>query len=1182
VGKGGGTPKEPPGGIKDHNTNPKENSTPTSCRPGSGDPIDMTTGRMMLAQTDVEINGVLSLLLQRGHFSGYRSGVHFGQSWSATVDQRLELGAARVDFAAEDGTLLIYPLPGTDAVPPREGPLWPLSRTDAGEYLLAQHDLGQTLHFGPGKGSTRPLTAISDVDGNRVEFGHDEQGVLTEVRHSAGHRIAVTTAGGLITEFASAGEGAQDRTVLARFAYDERSRLVEVINSSGQPYRFAYDDNGRIIRWQDRNGWGYDFTYDESDRCVRGIGPQGALSYTFSYDRETRINRATDSLGHTTTFELNEEFQLVRETDPLGGTTGYEWDRHDRLLAYTDQLGRVTRYRYDEHGLRTSETRPDGTVRSVRYDEHRRPVADVEPDGTVWSNEYTAGGRLAARVDPMGGIRRYEYGPGGFVSAFTDEEGRRTEVECDALGKPLVVVDPLGGRTRYSYDRLGRVLAVTDPVGGTTHFAWTVEGELWKRTAPDGTLLRFTYDGEANARDKTDATGAVSRTDFGPFDLPVSEIAPDGSRTRFAYDTELRLVSVTNAGGAEWRIEHDAAGRVIRETDFDGHVVTYRRDAAGQLLESITGAGESTVYTWDALGRMTGKRTGNAVTTYTYDAAGRLVRAVNTDTDLTLTYDRLGRVVAETCDGRVVQSRFDRTGLRVGRRTASGAESTWSYDPASSPSELLTSGRSIRFAHDAAGREIRRALGPAILSQTWDANHRLAGQVVSGAPATPGTPGPVLQQRAYRHRVDDVLTGVDDLLSGSVEFDLDRLGRVTGLRGQGRAERYKYDRFGNIAAADWTTPGGHPATGAREYTGTELSRAGNVRYRHDVRGRLIWRELPGGDTGWTFGWNCDDRLEQVLTPDGRRWRYSYDALGRRVAKRLLGPDGVTTLSETVFVWDGITLAEEITTVQGEPTLSTTWDWVPDQPAPVSQLERRWGPDGATIDERFHAVVTDLVGSPAELVDERGRIAWHAKQSLWGVGAPEAPGAPSTPLRFPGQYFDAETGLHYNLSRYYEPETGRYASPDPIGLGGGTNPHAYVRNPTGWLDPVGLSGGQCNGGKSNNPVLANNRPGQPVFHGNARVPVTEISDKKFVGVLEKLAAGRGEGSRRAKELLKQMEEGRGWQQTAGIHQGGLGGAAGGADPRPHITVSVGGRGYHVHVGEANGNLFAQDITPNPIR
>ena len=92
-----------------------------------------------------------------------------------------------------------------------------------------------------------------------------------------------------------------------------------------------------------------------------------------------------------------------------------------------------------------------------------------------------------------------------------------------------------------------------------------------------------------NAIERTDATGAVTRTDFGPFDLPVCEIAPDGSRTRFEYDTELRLVSVTNAAGAQWRIEHDAAGRVVRETDFDGRVVTYRRDAAGQLLESVPG-----------------------------------------------------------------------------------------------------------------------------------------------------------------------------------------------------------------------------------------------------------------------------------------------------------------------------------------------------------------------------------------------------------------------------------------------------------------------------------------------------------------------------------------------------------------------------------------------------------------
>ena len=1165
-GAGGGKPRD--GGLADHNGSPKENSTPTDCRPGSGDPIDMTTGRMMLAQTDVEVEGVLSLVLERAHFSGYRSGVHFGRSWASTADQRLETGSDRVDFAAEDGTLLVYPVPGAAAVSPVEGPRWPLRRL-GDEYVMEQPDLGRTLHF-PAGGDTGWLAAISDADGNRIVFDRDPHGTLREVRHSAGHRVAVTTTDGRITELTAVGAHDDDRVTLARFAYDERANLAEVINSSGRPYRFAYDDAGRITGWQDRNGRGYEFTYDELDRCVRGAGPGGVLAYTFAYDRENRVNRATDSLGHTTTFELNEEFQLVRETDPLGGVTAYEWDRHDRLLAVTDPLGRATRYGYDEHGRRTSETRPDGSVHSVRYDGRGRPQATIEPDGAVWAHEYDEAGRLVATTDPMGGVRRYGYGPGGALSSFTDEEGRTTGIECDALGKPRTVLDPTGGRTAYTYDRLGRVASVTDPAGNTTTFAWTVEGELWKRVAPDGSVERFTYDGEINAIERTDAAGAVTRTDFGPFDLPVCEIAPDGSRTRFAYDTELRLVSVTNAAGARWRIDYDAAGRVVRETDFDGRVVTYRRDAAGQLVESTTGAGEPTTYTWDALGRLTGKRRGDRVTTCAYDAAGRLVRASNADADLTLAYDRLGRVVAETCNGREVRSGYDRSGLRTARRTASGVTSTWTYDAASAPAELSTAGRSIRFAHDPAGREVGRVFGAATLAQTWDANDRLVEQVVAGADGQPQ------QRRAYRHRADDVLAGVDDLLSGRREFALDRLGRVTGLQRPGGSERYAYDAAGNIAVAEWAA---HPAAGPREYTGTLVRRAGGVEYRYDDLGRLTWRQQPGGPAGWSFTWNADDRLEQVRTPDGNEWRYAYDALGRRVAKRLLGPDG-TVAAETVFVWDGIVPAEEIVTSGGAPARVTTWDWEPDRPVPVSVLDHRTRADGG-LDERFHAVVADLIGSPAELVDEAGRITWHSAQTLWGL---EAGGPGPTPLRFPGQYFDAETGLHYNVNRYYEPETGRYISPDPIGLGGGTNPHAYVRNPTGWLDPVGLKGGKgkCKGGKANNPVLGNNRPGQPVFHGNANVPVTEINDKKFVGILENLAAGRGEGARRAKELLRQMQEGRGWQQTAGIHQGGLGGAAGGADPRPHITVNVGGRGYHVHVGGSNGNLFAQDITPNPIR
>jgi RHS repeat-associated protein len=105
--------------------------------------------------------------------------------------------------------------------------------------------------------------------------------------------------------------------------------------------------------------------------------------------------------------------------------------------------------------------------------------------------------------------------------------------------------------------------------------------------------------------------------------------------------------------------------------------------------------------------------------------------------------------------------------------------------------------------------------------------------------------------------------------------------------------------------------------------------------------------------------------------------------------------------------------------------------------------------------RFYAIVTDHLGTPTELVDESGGIAWHARQTLWGITSRDARTVTDTPLRFPGQYFDPETGLHYNYFRHYDPANGQYTSADPLGLVGGANPRVYALNPMTWLDDLGL-------------------------------------------------------------------------------------------------------------------------------
>ncbi|MCF5055339.1 type IV secretion protein Rhs, partial [Pseudomonas syringae] len=99
---------------------------------------------------------------------------------------------------------------------------------------------------------------------------------------------------------------------------------------------------------------------------------------------------------------------------------------------------------------------------------------------------------------------------------------------------------------------------------------------------------------------------------------------------------------------------------------------------------------------------------------------------------------------------------------------------------------------------------------------------------------------------------------------------------------------------------------------------------------------------------------------------------------------------------------------------------------------------------------------DHLGTPQELTNPNGEIVWSAHYRAYGEIARLDAGKIDNPLRFQGQYFDQESGLHYNRHRYYNPDIGRYLTPDPVKLAGGINAYQYVPNPTGWVDPLGLS------------------------------------------------------------------------------------------------------------------------------
>ncbi|MFG2220334.1 putative T7SS-secreted protein [Streptomyces sp. NPDC048685] len=1026
-----------------HEQNPDSNSQQCSKVKCAGDPVDVATGRMLLPQTDIVLPGSLPLVFERVFDSSYRSGRWFGSGWSSTVDQRLEIDAEGVVFSCNEGSLLAYPHPAPGVpVMPTHGRRWPLDKVDGG-YTVTDPETGQVRHFvDQPDGELALLAQIDDRNGRWIAFEHDESGAPTSIVHHGGYHLKLTTNDGRITalQLAGAAPNGTDQEIL-RYGYTD-GHLTEVTNSSGKPLRFGCDELGRITSWTDTNGSRYEYVYDEHDRCVHQAGTSGHLEARFTWDdidpdTGLRMTSMTDGLGHTTRYVINDRSQVVAEIDPLGAVTRYERDRYHRLLSRTDPLGHVIRSTYDEDGRMAVVERPDRRQARTEYNELGLPIRIIGTDGNVTRQTFDERGNRTSVTESSGATTAFTYDDTGTLSSVTDPLGHTSMVASDRAGLPLSITDPLGAVTRYERDAFGRAVSIADPLGAVTRLEWTVEGKLARRIEPDGSTQVWRYDGEGNCLSHTDAMGGATCFEYTVFDLLRARTGPDDVRYEFTHDTNLRLTEVTNPQALAWTYTYDPAGRLVVETDFDDRTLTYVYDAAGRLTSRTNTLAQTVTYEHNALGQVVRKDAAGAVTAFEYDIFDELAAATGPDATLVRLRDRFGCLKSDTVNGRTLSFTHDALGRRTGRTTPGGAVSSWSYDAAGRRDSLTASGRTLTFTHDALGRETSRTMdGFASLTSSFDVMGRLMAQEITAGG------GRRLQHRAYAYRPDGNLVGIADALSGTRRFDLDAAGRVTAVHATRWTERYAYDEAGNQTEASWPpTHPSHESTGPRTYTGTGITRAGSVRYEHDAQGRTVLRQktrLSRKPETWRYAWDAEDRLASVATPDGTVWRYAYDPLGRRISKQ-------SPLETVHFTWDGATLCEQTT----EDT-TLTWDYAGLRP--LTQTERRHGSN----DDRFFAIVTDLIGTPTELVDESGALVWRTRTTLWGTTTWTRDATGYTPLRFPGQYFDRESELHYNFFRYYDPESARYLTPDPLGLTPADNPVTYVHNPHTWSDPLGLS------------------------------------------------------------------------------------------------------------------------------
>lgn len=1056
----------------------------------AGDPVDVAGGRVFTApQLDLVLPGPLLLLVHRSYSSAATDrDVGLGRGWSCSLSWEIEVRRRTLVLHRPNGARLTLPIPGVGE-PVQVGQGAVLQRDESG-YTVIDAD-GRVHLFQPSAGEPGlwRLSGIADLSGNRVSL-HYRDDALDLIVDSAGRFVHVRRApDGHIAAFDVDGGGgrcARHRT----YEYDGEGDLVIVRDGAGSPLRFTYDEH-RLTRMEYASGLTVHHVYDGQGRCVEtwcdhGGAPDPALADDAP---RTLADGVTPAKGFLhAKLEFGDDFTQVvtslqvrrYETNALGtvdkatnggGVTTLDYDGAGHVLAHTDPAGAVTTYRRDARGRLTEVIDPGGARTSFAYNGRGNLTEVVDALGHFARYRYDELSRLVETVDDLGSVVQFAYDHRGQRVRATMPNGAETRFRYDAHGNLVELVEPHGAPRRMHYDEFGRVLGYQDERGARTEFSYDARGQLVAVRMPNGGTQRIDHDDDGRPTRVRGADGGAFELSWGGYNVVHELRRPTGEVVRFRYDRECNLVQVINERGEVHRMIRDAAGRIVEERLFDGRIRRYTHDAAGNLLVIEGEGGERTELVRDACGRVVKRvHSDDTADVFEYDALGQLVAAENEQVRCEHAYDARGRMVRETTTfgGRTysVESEHDAAGKRAAIRTSLGSVVRFERDAMGLPRKAhLGDGATIEFRWDVMDSELERRLpGEGLVRSTYDVMGFLSERSVraAGAPAVgadePSWVGRLPPGTTFAAAYASSPGG--DLLEehiaglGKTLFAYDPAGRILSRTpAKGPPEAYRYEAGAGPHEAG-------PGAPARTYgPGGRLLARGDTLYRYDQEARLVEkRPSRGDDPGVRYEWSARGLLAAVVLPDGTRVENIYDPYARRVAKRVVSPGGRVTT--TRFVWDRDVLVHEIREPEapaGDTAVSyRTYVHRGEAPLPLAHRDTRITADG----RRESGWVHYLLGPgerPDLLVSDAGEVLGDLSATVWGMARSGAPAQAETPLRYPGQYLDAETGLSYNRYRFYDAEIGRYISADPIGLAGGLDPFAYAHDqPFRFHDPLGLA------------------------------------------------------------------------------------------------------------------------------
>lgn len=1018
------------------------------CKVFRGEPVSILTGEVVVEQQDFSLPWPMPLEWTRSYRSGNtRTGV-CGSGWETLADARLvrEEDGSVVFYNGQAGGAFFESLP--EDSPVEEAVNGGIMKR-AGQMLTVRVKGGKIYQF-PGfvAGQGEVLVeSITDLCGNSLHFMR-AQGSLKEIISSVGPRVEVQNRAGRIEQLMLHHPMEKQPRVLAQYVYDEAGDLRSVIDPLGHPYRFEYV-NHCLVKHTDRNGLSFYYEFDKPEpegRVLHTWGDGGLYDYRFQYEKALRRTTVTNSLGHTSIIEHDDCNLPILETDPLGGVTAYEYDECGRTSAVVDPGGKRTEYHYDNRGNLLKLIRPDGVAILTEFDQNNNIISVTDPNGNVWRQDWNERGLLVKQINPLAAVINYEYNYQGQLIQVQNQRKAITRIDIDRYGNIVGLIDALGNETRLQVDVLGNVLCKTDSLGHRTTYQYDDNSRLKKILSPSGWKTECGYDAEGNLSTYLDENGSTTRLEYRGLGELARRIQPDGATVQYHYDSEERVISITNQNGQTHHLLRDCLGRIVEEVDYWGQIRKYKYSPSGDLQSSTDGLGRTIEYKTDPLGRLQEKiLPGGQKEEFVYDANGNLLLAANQHIRVRREFDALGLLQKEEQGEFTIVNTYDLNGNRVRRESSIGNVVKYEYDILDQVKSIQINDASpITIEYDGRRQKSKETLASGLRrSCSYNAEGMITKQEVTSFSR-------LVLRREYEYSPCGDLLRREDLVQGVDKFSYDPMGRVhEHINPQGTIEKFRHDPAGNLLKpfADAVSEHGIWRR-VEQYKG--------LIYTFDAAGNLIEKRQKHKVLG--LKWDANNRLVYSQNWDNSITAYGYDAQGRRIFKETDG-------KRQCFFWDGDALLSDQHT------------------GPIREfvyIPESFDPVACIVAKNLYFYCRDANGLPAHMIDKDGNIVWSAQSSAHGAVLSPQTQELENPLRLQGQYYDAETQLHYNRCRYYDADPACFVSLDPLRLQAGENLYRFAPNVWSWVDPCGLS---CK--------LAAQELSQ--FKGKSRAQIEEIMD-----------------------------------------------------------------------------------------